>query len=212
MSTVPLPEKKSAAGPVAWAQRSQIGGDFIFRNLTAFFALSILILLGVILVELSLNARLPMARFGWGFMGRSTWDPVREEFGALPFIYGTVASSILALFIAMPLSLGVAVFLAEQAPRRLGNLVALLVDTLAAIPSVVYGLWGIFVLSPVLRNHVEPWLASAFGFSRISGGSHIPISVRRTKRRLSWLIAVPARCLTSSWVFPDQQGLPFRRT
>jgi phosphate transport system permease protein len=94
----------------------------------------------------------------------SEWDPVRGKFGALPFIYGTIVSSILALIIAVPLSLGVAIFLVEQAPRSLARPIAFLVELLAAIPSVVYGLWGIFVLAPFLRVYVEPPLAKSFGW------------------------------------------------
>jgi phosphate transport system permease protein len=96
--------------------------------------------------------------FGLGFLSSSTWDPVRGVFGAAPAIYGTIVSSIVALIIATPLALGVAIFLSEFAPPRLRQPVAFLVDLLAAIPSVVYGLWGIFVLLPVLREHVMPFL------------------------------------------------------
>jgi len=103
-------------------------------------------------------------KFGWSFLFNSTWDPVQEIYGALPIIFGTIVSSILALFIAFPLSIGVAIFLAEVAPPWLEKPMSFLVELLAGIPSVIYGLWGIFVLVPWLRNDVEPWLSDKFGF------------------------------------------------
>src|SRR5205807_8047944 len=100
-----------------------------------------------------------------GFLTSRNWDPVKGEFGALPFIYGTVASSVIAIMISVPLSLGIAIFLVEQAPQYLSRPITFVVELLAAIPSVVYGLWGIFVLAPFLRVHVEPHLARWFGWT-----------------------------------------------
>jgi phosphate transport system permease protein len=125
----------------------------------------------LIMVEMAVNSRLPFEKFGFGFLTRSIWDPVAEEFGALPFIYGTIVSSLIALFISVPISLGVAVFLVEKAPRALSDPILFVVQLLAAIPSVVYGLWGIFVLAPMLRNHVYPTLQSALGFLPLFKGS-----------------------------------------
>ncbi|HXJ82015.1 MAG TPA: phosphate ABC transporter permease subunit PstC [Candidatus Methylomirabilis sp.] len=102
--------------------------------------------------------------FGWRFLVTSTWDPVAGSFGALPFIYGTLVSSILALLIAVPLSLGAAIYLAELAPFWIRPPIAFLIEMLAAVPSVVYGLWAIFVLVPWLRQAVQPWLGRWFGF------------------------------------------------
>ena len=101
---------------------------------------------------------LSISRFGFGFLTGTTWDPVFEEFGALPFIYGTLVSSLLALLIGGPISLGAAIYLSELAPDWLRDPLSFLVELLAAIPSVVYGLWGIFVLVPWLRTAVEPFL------------------------------------------------------
>ncbi len=123
--------------------------------------LALFVIMGIKMVQVSLPA---IKVFGWGFLSGRIWDPVREEFGAFPFIYGTVVSSLLALLISVPLSLGVAIFLAEMAPGRLRSPVSFLVEMLAAIPSVVYGLWGIFVLAPWLRRGVEPWLGEHLGF------------------------------------------------
>ena len=108
---------------------------------------------------------------GFRFLSGTNWDPVKSEFGALAFVYGTVVSSLIALLIAVPLSLGIAIFLVEQAPRQLARPLAFVVELLAAIPSVVYGLWGIFVLAPFLRVHVEPPLQRWFGWLPLFTGS-----------------------------------------
>lgn len=107
---------------------------------------------------------LSLRRFGFSFITSTEWDPVRDAYGALPFIYGTVVSSLLALLVAVPVSLGVAIFLSELAPGWLRRPAGFLVELLAAVPSVIYGLWGIFVLAPWLREVVQPPLASALGF------------------------------------------------
>jgi phosphate transport system permease protein len=114
-----------------------------------------------------MSAAWPALRtFGFGFLTSSEWDPVRRQFGAAPMIFGTVVSSVVALIIATPLALGVALFLSELAPRWLRQPVSFLVDLLAAIPSVVYGLWGIFVLLPILRTSVMPFLRDTLGLGR----------------------------------------------
>ncbi len=139
-------------------------GDKLFRGLLTVAALSIPILMGFLVVELYQGSRLAIARFGLGFVTTSVWDPVAEQFGALPLIFGTVLSSALALVIAVPLSLGVAIYLTEFAPERIRQPVAFLLQLLAAIPSVVYGLWGIFVLIPLLKATLFPFLRSTLGF------------------------------------------------
>ncbi|HSD61045.1 MAG TPA: phosphate ABC transporter permease subunit PstC, partial [Burkholderiales bacterium] len=108
--------------------------------------------------------------FGWSFFTREVWDPVMGEFGALSFIYGTVVSSLLALALAVPVAVGVAVFVTEMCPRPLRGPLAFLSELLAAIPSVIYGLWGIFVLAPLLREHVQPWLAKYLGWTGLFEG------------------------------------------
>ncbi|RJQ30583.1 MAG: phosphate ABC transporter permease subunit PstC [Peptococcaceae bacterium] len=120
--------------------------------------------MALIIWEVGRAAWLSIHTFGFSFFTSSRWDPVHDVFGALPFIYGTLASSLLALIIAVPLSLGIAIFLSEMAPPWLKDPVSFVVEILAAIPSVVYGLWGIFVLAPWLRDGVEDWLAGALGF------------------------------------------------
>jgi phosphate transport system permease protein len=110
------------------------------------------------------QAEASVQKFGWAFIFSRQWDPVHERFGALPYIYGTVVSTSLAILIAGPVSLGSAVYLAEFAPRQMKALLAFIVDLLAAIPGIVYGLWGSFVLAPFLRHHLEPWLKRNLGF------------------------------------------------
>ena len=124
-----------------------------------------LLIVVAMILALASHSMPSIRQFGFGFLTGREWNPVNQQFGALAFIYGTVASSLIALVISVPLSLGIAIFLVEQAPTFLSRPVAFLVELLAAIPSVVYGLWGIFVLAPFLREHVEPPLARWFGWS-----------------------------------------------
>ena len=139
-------------------------GDRIFRAVLTLAAVLIPILLAFLVYELWSGARLAVGRYGFDFITSSTWDPVAEEFGAFPLIFGTLVSSLIALLIAVPLSLGVAIYLTEFAPKAVRQPVAFLIGLLAAIPSVVYGLWGIFVLIPALRSTAFPLLRKAFGF------------------------------------------------
>ena len=150
--------------PVKGRFRTRNLGDIVFRNLTFLFALVVFSLVFVMAYEMYLGSRETIQKFGFSFLTRSVWDPVRDEFGALPFIYGTVLSSMIALVLAVPLSLGIALFLSEMAPRWLERPLSFLVELLAAIPSIVYGLWGIFVLVPWLRMQVEPVLSRSLGF------------------------------------------------
>lgn len=133
-------------------------GDRVYVAVITGFALCVPVLLGLIFWEVAIAGWPALSKFGLGFLTSSAWDPVNGRFGAGPAIFGTIVTSLLALVIATPLALGVSVFLSEYAPLWLRQPVAFLVDLLAAIPSVVYGLWGIFVLIPVLRNDVIPFL------------------------------------------------------
>jgi phosphate transport system permease protein len=145
--------------------------DRIFKLATLLFALAIAGLVVLIIIEMARNSTLTFGKFGFGFITSSVWDPVRDEFGALPFIYGTAVSSVIGLLIAVPVSLGVAVFLTQHAPRTLSTPISFLVQLLAAIPSVVYGLWGIFVLAPLLRDTVYPAIQSVLGFLPLFKGN-----------------------------------------
>src|SRR5215471_2450666 len=168
--TGPGPGPRTESALSRLSSRPSIG-DPLFKWLTGAVAVLIAGLAALIMVEMAINSKLAFQRFGLDFLGRSIWDPVAERFGALPFIYGTVVSSLLALIIAVPISLGVAIFLVEKAPRSLSNPILFVVQLLAAIPSVVYGLWAVFVLAPLLREQVYPILQSALGFLPLFQGN-----------------------------------------
>ncbi len=139
-------------------------GDKIFRSVLFIAASSILVIVAAIFVMMTISAMPTLERFGFGFLVGNEWKPAQESFGALPFIYGTVVSSVIALLLSVPVSLGIAIFLVEQAPVKIARPIAFIVELLAAIPSVVYGLWGIFVLAPFIRNYLGPFLQGNFGF------------------------------------------------
>jgi len=145
--------------------------DRFFRATVLTGALSVLVITCVIAFELVRNSVLPIKKFGWSFLWGTTWDPIAEVFGGLPFLYGTLVSSILALLIAVPVGLGVAIFLSELAPRRASDPIAFLVELLAAVPSVIYGLVGIFVFVPWVRNFIEPALSGTLGFLPLFRGA-----------------------------------------
>lgn len=138
--------------------------DRLFTGLTLVMVVAILFLAGLMVLQLLVASIPAMQALGWHFLVGMDWDPVHEHFGALPFIYGTLASSLLALILAAPLGIGVAIFLAELAPPWFRAPVSFMVELLAAIPSVVYGVWGLFVMAPWLRNMVQPWLSEHLGF------------------------------------------------
>lgn len=137
-------------------------GDLVFEKLTLLFAIFVFILVILMGWEMYSHSTLSVKKFGFGFLTSSTWDPVSQVYGALPVIYGTIVSSLLSLIIAVPLGIAVAVFLAELAPNWLEKPLSFLTELLAGIPSVIYGLWGIFVLVPWVRDVVEPYLQNEF--------------------------------------------------
>lgn len=147
-------------------------GDPLFEKAVLILAVVIPALVGLLLYKMIDDSQLSIAHFGLAFLWSSNWDPVHQEFGALPFIYGTVVSSILALLIGGPIALGTAIALVEMMPRWLRDIAGILVELLAAIPSVVYGLWGIFVLIPVLRSYIEPALGNTLGFLPLFQGPY----------------------------------------
>ena len=157
--------------------RTRLFGDRIFNTTTFLLALSILLLLAGLAFALIWDSWPAIKHFGFSFLISREWDPVSEEYGALPFIYGTFVSSMLALLIAVPLSLGVALCLSEMAPDWLSTRLGFLVDLLAAIPSVVYGLWAIFIMGPWLRDHVMPLLQFWWGWTPFFKGPKIAVSM-----------------------------------
>jgi len=139
-------------------------GDRMFKVLTSLMALTVFLLIVLVGYELAHGARLSLGRFGWRFLISSDWDPVNQQFGALPFIFGTLVSSAIALVIAVPLSIATAVYLTELAPNWLRQVLTLFIELLAAVPSVILGLWGIFGMVPWCRQHLFPWLREGLGF------------------------------------------------
>jgi phosphate transport system permease protein len=140
-------------------RKRRLNPESIFRGITASFAALILLIAGVVVAEL-INYSLPAFKsFGLKFLASSDWDPVQQLYGALPFIWGTFYTSFIALLLALPISLGIAVFLSELAPPWLRTPVGFLIELLAAIPSLIYGMWGLFVLAPALQHYIEPPLS-----------------------------------------------------
>jgi phosphate transport system permease protein len=139
-------------------------GDTIFSRLTLFFGLLIVVILVGLLIILNIDAWPAIQKFGLSFLTSTEWNPVKDEFGALPAIYGTLLSSLIGLVIAVPISLGSAIFLSELAPEWLRKPCSFLIEMLAAIPSVIIGLWGLYVMVPFIRNPIETWLGSNLGF------------------------------------------------
>ena len=144
-------------------------GDLAVYGLTLTGALASVALLAAIVYKVFDLAHRSIARYGIAFLVHRTWDPVKGVFGALPFIYGTAVSSAIAIVLAAPLAIAIALYLSELAPRGIRGVVGSLVELLAAIPSVVLGLWGILVLGPFLAHHVEPWLHDNLGFIPLFG-------------------------------------------
>jgi phosphate transport system permease protein len=171
----PLPEQAVAAQSQAQAGSLITAGDSRVADRAFYFAmyacaLSVIAIVGLIVYELITKSNLSWHAFGLKFFFRSEWDPVNDQYGALPFVYGTIVSSILALIIAVPLAIGVAVYITEMSPRWLRGSLAFTTELLAAIPSVIYGLWAIFVLVPLLRQYVQPFLAKYLGWTGLFEG------------------------------------------
>ncbi len=152
------------------------GGDELSYAITLASAALVLLIVVIIVAELWLRSQPTVKTFGWHFLVTSTWDPNNNKFGALPFIYGTCITSFLALLIAVPLGVASSVFLAEMAPPRPSNILTFLIELLAAVPSVIYGLLGIFVLVPIIREFIVPVLQHTLGFLPIFEGSFYGVS------------------------------------
>jgi len=171
----PVSGQGVTASTEATVQSLISAGDSRHADTAFFYAMvacgfSVLAIVGLIVYELVTKSSLSWHAFGLKFFFRSEWDPVNDQYGALPFVYGTIVSSILALIIAVPLAVGVAVYITEMSPRWLRGALAFTTELLAAIPSVIYGLWAIFVLVPLLRQYLQPWLAKYFGWTTLFEG------------------------------------------
>ena len=150
------------AGPRGFIRRLR-GGDEVAHLITLLFAAGILLITSMLVYELWMNSHLSRAKFGWMFFWTRVWDPNFDNFGAAPFIYGTLITSAVALILAVPLGLASAIFLSELAPRKISDIISFLIDLLAAVPSVIYGLLGIFIVVPIMRTVVGPALINTLG-------------------------------------------------
>jgi len=152
-------------------------GDTLFKGVSFFFASLVLVLMALIFIVLVRESMPSIRAFGIGFLYSIEWDPVALEFGALPAIYGTLVSSALAIIIALPVSLGIAVFLTEMAPKSMKGPIGTAIELLASIPSIIYGMWGLFVFAPFLSEYVEPWLDERLGFIPLFSGPPLGIGM-----------------------------------
>ena len=165
MAGIPIPTGHATAKRRAPALLQGLrSGDTLAHLFTLFCAASILLVTVALVHQLYVNSTLPLHKFGFRFLTGRTWDPVSGDFGALPFIYGTLVTSALALLVAVPMGVGAAIFLSELAPPRISNAMTFVIELLAAVPSVIYGVLGIFILVPVLRQYGEPFLKRTLGF------------------------------------------------
>jgi phosphate transport system permease protein len=162
-----------SAGPMAGSRsflRRLREGDEIARLVTFLFAVSTVLVTLLLIIELWRDSALARHKFGLQFFFTRVWDPIAEQFGALPFIYGTLVTATVSLVIAVPLGIGAAIFLAELAPARLSDSLEFFIDLLAAVPSVIYGLLGVFIVVPLMRDYVQPGLKNALGFLPLFSG------------------------------------------
>jgi phosphate transport system permease protein len=159
------------------ARRRGADGDRIFRWLTFSFAAAVLLILGLMIFEMTKESLPSIAKSGLSFLSGSNWDAVQGDFASLPFLYGSIVSSILAILLATPLSVATALFITEVAPKRIGGMAASLIELLAAIPSVIYGLWGILVMAPWLQQTVQPWFVEHLGFLPFFSGAPYGVSM-----------------------------------
>jgi len=172
-STIPA---RSPQFPLAGFARRIKAWDEMAYFVTLASAVSILTIVGLIVFELWISSQPTVKTFGWSFLTSSRWDPNSGKFGALPFIYGTCVTAFLALLIAVPFGVMASIFLAELAPPRLSNVLTFLIELLAAVPSVIYGLIGIFVLLPLIRSYLAPVLTGVFGFLPLFQGDFYGVS------------------------------------
>jgi phosphate transport system permease protein len=158
-TAVPLAEQADRARAL---QRLRLG-DIAFRNLTRAAAIVVLLILGGIIISLVHGAWPALRKFGFGFLTSEVWNPVTDKFGAIAPIYGTLVTSLIAMLIAVPVGLFIAMFLTELCPMWLRRPIGIAIELLAGIPSIIYGIWGLFVFAPFLQQHVQPVLIATFG-------------------------------------------------
>ncbi|HEY2886611.1 MAG TPA: phosphate ABC transporter permease subunit PstC [Rhizomicrobium sp.] len=162
MADIALAEQMSSAPERAVAVRKGGARDTRFRLLTLAAALIVLAIFAGVMTSLIIGALPAMRQFGWGFVTTEAWNPVTEKFGALASIYGTVVTSVLAMFVAVPVGIGIAIFLTEICPRPLRRPIGIAIELLAGIPSIIYGIWGLFIFAPWFQEHVQTGMVEAF--------------------------------------------------
>jgi phosphate transport system permease protein len=168
-ATTTVPSASPLAGSRSFISRLR-DGDEIARLVTFLFAASVVLVTLLLILELWQGSALSRHKFGLHFFVTRVWDPIAEQFGALPFIYGTVITASVSLLIAVPLGIGAAIFLAELAPARVSDALEFFIDLLAAVPSVIYGLLGVFIVVPLMRDYVQPGLKHTLGFLPLFSG------------------------------------------
>ncbi len=182
LDRAPKPEARG------FLQRLRAGEEIAYL-ITLSAATLVLLIVGLLVYQLWISSTLSIHHFGFSFLTGTTWDPNAGHFGALPFIYGTCVTSALALLIAVPLGVGASIFLAELAPPKLSNIMTFLIELLAAVPSVIYGLLGIFILVPLIRNYFSPFLTATFGFLPLFQGTFYGVSFLSAGIILSIMVA-----------------------
>jgi phosphate transport system permease protein len=182
--------------PLRWS--SSRSADRVFEGIAAAFAGFIILVMALIAWELWTGSKQSRAAFGWGFITSQSWDPVNEIYGAAPYIFGTVVTALVALVIAGPIGIAASIFLVELAPKWLRTPVGFLVEMLAAIPSVIYGLWAIFVLVPIVRSNVEPFLGKHLGFIPLFQGRPYGVGILTAGLVLAIMVLPTVTAITQS--------------
>jgi phosphate transport system permease protein len=162
-SSINVPSASPVDGSRSFLSKLR-NGDEVARLVTFLFAASVVLITLLLVLELWTGSALPRHKFGFEFFVTRVWDPIAEEFGALPFIYGTLVTAGVALLLAVPLGIGAAIFLAELAPQKISDTLQFFIDLLAAVPSVIYGLLGVFIVIPLMREYIQPVLKATLGF------------------------------------------------
>ena len=201
---------RPATGPArarsrGWAVR--LPADEIYRQLLTALAVSVFAVLVLIVYETGRGAMPSIRAFGWRFLVSTDWDPVVERFGALPYLYGTLVTSTLAMALAIPPCVGAAIYLAELASRRVGGALTFVIELLASIPSIVYGIWGLFVLAPFLRTTIEPFLIARLGFLPLFRGFPFGIGMLNAGLVLAIMVSPTIVSLSREILLSTPRGL-----
>lgn len=175
-ASTPLVHSALRTGVRSFVRRLRAGEELTYL-ITLAAASSVILIVTLLVYQLWFNSTLPIHKFGFSFLKGQTWDPNSGDFGALPFVFGTCVTSALALMVAIPIGVGAAIFLAELAPPKTSNALTFLIELLAAVPSVIYGLLGIFVLIPLIRQYLAPALRDVFGFLPLFQGQFYGVSL-----------------------------------